>query len=255
MAHFIRNLFLANSRKACLNHGIEIESVKKIKNWSISQTYEMNHAKQFMEGDFFIGLYHNLKLGKLQSSSGHVDPLMLKEFFDEDIEKWRSFLNFIVAKDVMDIGPCVMSPLATWDGPRKKIIIEPLFNEIDHFQRSKFGGSVFEGLTCHATSAEFFINDYYNKIDGAILCRNMLDHTPNWPFVLSNISAYAMSGCYLLCWTDLDHRGSADEGHYDITPDKDSFRRLINQLGFQIIREYSDEMRKEKNFGFVAIKA
>jgi hypothetical protein len=83
----------------------------------------------------------------------------------------------------------------------------------------------------------------------------MLDHTPNWPFVLSNISAYAMSGCHLLCWTDLYHRGSADEGHYDITPDKDSFRRLINQLGFRIIREYSDKMRKEMNLGFIAIKA
>jgi hypothetical protein len=95
--------------------------VKKIKNWSISQTYEINHAKQFMESDFFIELYHDLKSGKLQSSCGHVNALMLKEFFDEDIEKWRDFLNFIVAKHVMDIGPCVMSPLATWDDPRKKL--------------------------------------------------------------------------------------------------------------------------------------
>jgi hypothetical protein len=82
----------------------------------------------------------------------------------------------------------------------------------------------------------------------------MLDHTPKWPFVLSNMSAYAASGCQLLFWTDIDHRGTADDGHFDICSEASSLRRLLEQLGFAIQREFKDVNRHELNWGCVAVK-
>src|SRR5581483_3568069 len=100
---------------------------------------------------------------------------------------------------------------------------------------------------------ETFQEALAGRIDGAILCRNMLDHTPRWAFVLGNIAAYAAVGCKLLLWTDLDHLGTADEGHYDITNDSASFKRLVEALGFRVIREHSAE-RAELNWGCFAEK-
>ena len=99
-----------------------------------------------------------------------------------------------------------------------------------------------------------FYSGIYSAVDGAIFCRNMLDHTPHWRAVLDNISAYACTGSKLLLWTDLDHRGDADEGHYDISSDVGRFANHIRELGFRIVREYSDAGRHELNWGCFAEK-
>jgi hypothetical protein len=226
----------------------------KAKTWATSQAYELAHAISFMQSESFRTLHREVSAGRQRSATGYVNSMMLEEFFAGDAGEWRLFLEAVEGGRVMDIGPCVFSPLANLEGAAERICLEPLHREIDAWQRQHLGGSLFQGMTCHAVGAETFLPEYRAAIDGAIYCRNMLDHTPRWAFVLANISAYAARGCKLLLWTDLDHRGDADDGHYDLTDDEGAFKRLLVQLGFRVIREYRQQARPTLNYGCFAEK-
>jgi len=222
------------------------------KTWANAQDYELRHAIGFMQEDHFQNLFAQFKRGDLMMSKGQVNPLILKEFFSNDFGVWQRFADFVTGKRCMDIGPCVFSPLATWDLCGERIAVEPLGAPIVEWQRANLGMSAFDNLALECCGGDEFIPKYEGRIDGAIYCRNMLDHTPNWPFVLGNISSYAAPGCYLLLWSDLHHHGTADDGHFDITESIDAFRRLIKSLGFEIEREFKVGRVQETEYGCVA---
>lgn len=224
------------------------------KTWELSQRYELEHAIIFMETPDFRGLAKMIQSGDALVSNGYSNELILKEFFGGSSTEWDKFVSEIKGRNCLEIGPCVASPLACWDVAAERHIIEPLLNPIVKWQQENLGFSLFDGLQHHAVSAEELISDLVGKIDGAIYCRNCIDHSPDWPFILSNISHYAATGCHLLLWNDIDHRGTADDGHYDITKDTNAFKRLIQALGFEIVREYQDRARLELNWGCFAIK-
>jgi hypothetical protein len=79
-------------------------------------------------------------------------------------------------------------------------------------------------------------------------------NTPKWPIVLANMSRYAAPGCMLLLWTEYNHHGAADDGHYEICEQAADLKRLVEQLGFEILREHADAERFEANWGCVAKK-
>lgn len=218
------------------------------KTWDASQEYELEHAIGFMKEPFFRQLHADWREGKLRVSEGYRDTLMLSEFFAGSLRLADAFFSEIRGKSCLDIGPCVYSPLASWDVAGKRYAVEPLLKPIEEWQLREFGVSSYRDITGFAAPAEILQTSIVGQIDGAILCRNMLDHTPKWPFVLANISAYAARGCKLMLWTDLDHRGDADEGHYDITSDPEQFKRLVEQLGFKVLREHAAK-RHETNWG------
>jgi hypothetical protein len=202
------------------------------KTWERSQEYELDHAYGFMSEPFFVDLFARFQRGEMQTSNGYLNELLVHEFFEDNPQLFRDFLSAIQGKACLDIGPCVFSPLLTWDGIGEAYAIEPLGDSVREWQRKRFGGSAFDNMNLKSIGADVFLEELASRIDGAIHCRNMLDHTPNWPFVLANISAYAAPGCHFLFWTDIDHGGTADEGHYDICPQSSSIKRLIEQLGF-----------------------
>src|SRR5438445_13851772 len=96
------------------------------KTWEHSQRYELEHAIGFMNDAWFKKLFHDTKAGKLNLSEGHRDALMLKEFFENSGELFDEFVGHISAKSCLDIGPCVLSPLSTWDVAKQRYVIEPL---------------------------------------------------------------------------------------------------------------------------------
>lgn len=229
-------------------------AIEPVKTWEVSQNYELSHAVTFMDSKDFRELANQFHSGENLVSKGYCNELMLKEFFSGQPSEWNGFLEHIKDKTCLEIGPCVLSPLVTWDVCSERHVIEPLVVPIEKWQRENLGFSLFEGLNNHAVGAEELISQIVGKVDGAIYCRNCIDHSPNWAFILSNISHYAAPGCRLMLWNDIDHRGVADEGHYDITTDVIAFKRLIQALGFEIVREYQDESRFELNWGCFAVK-
>ncbi len=192
--------------------------------------------------------------GEFNALNGYRNPRIVEEFFQNSIDTYDEFLLNIRGKARIDVGPCITTPLGQW-GVGDNFIIEPLIDEVVSLQKSKFGFSFFDGMTCFNSPAEKIIDSLINRIDGAIFCRNCIDHSPEWPFILANLSKYATKGCHLLLWNDLNHYGTADDGHYDITTDSKYFSNLIESLGFTIISEYVDTKRSSLNYGCRAVKA
>jgi hypothetical protein len=188
------------------------------------------------------------------ASSGYVDPTLLKEFFSSDLENWSNFVKHISGKRVMEIGPCLITEISRWDIASERIAVEPLYNEIFDYQNKTFGKNGFPNVRVYTSPAEELIPELVSKIDGALFVRNCIDHSPNWPFILGNISRYLSSGSYLLIWNDLLHPESYKEGHYDICDSKEMFRDLIISLGFKIISEWEFSDSPCLNYGCRAIK-
>jgi hypothetical protein len=246
----IGRLFSRLSRQAV----VETPGVVRAKSWHEAQEYELRHTYDFMSEVFFTDLFRKYRAGELNTANGYFNELFVREFFANDIELFRQFLEKIQGKACLDIGPCVFTPLVTWHGIGAAAAIEPLGDAVREWQREHFDKSVFDDVELRSVGADVFIPEFESRFDGAIHCRNMLDHTPNWPFVLSNISAYAAPGCHLLLWTDIDHRGTADAGHFDICSDAAQLKRLLQRLGFEIERDFEASDRPEVNWGCIAVK-
>jgi len=224
------------------------------KNWRVSQEYELKATFEFMNSDFFRTRSREIHSGLRNASSGFNDETLLKEFFKGDELLFRDFLSHIANKVCLDIGPCVATPLKSWDVTTKHVVIEPLFDLINDWQIKNLGFSLYDGIKCYSAPAENQIDELVGGIDGVIYCRNCIDHTPHWPFILSNISRYAIPGCKLMLWNDIFHGEGVDDGHYNITKNPKDFSRLIEALGFNIIREYEDTDRLSVNWGCFAEK-
>ena len=95
---------------------------------------------------------------------------------------------------------------------------------------------------------------YDGKIDGAIMCRNTLDHCADPIKIMDNIVKYAAPGCFLFLWTDLWHKYGVNEGHRNICEDVGAFKNEIESRGFEIIYEFNQNKRATLNIGINAVK-
>ncbi len=217
-----------------------------------AQEYEMHHAEQWIRenADWVWPLFDNAKGGARE-----VHDIVFKEFFAGDRSVWEEFAQWLDGKALLDVGSGPVPTPSVWQWPARRYVIDPLAAEYDRVVRQLFGRSWFEGVTLFPEAAEHNVVDLNGKIDGAVYCRNCLDHCAEPYLVLSNLARYAAPGSALLLWTDLFHLDGPDAGHSNITKDKNGFRRLIENLGFKIIRESPEALgRPTVNFGCFAVK-
>ena len=226
------------------------------KTWNVSQEYEFIAAKSCMDDPHFgehMAIHKTLLDKKLYELSSTV---FLQEFFSGDQKKFSDFVEKVRGKNSLEIGPSCATILGNWWWSKHNYVIEPLFDKIQQYQQEKFGYSIFDGITNYAQGAEHFIPELEGKIDGAVICRNCIDHSPHWAFILSNIVSYMAPGASLLIWNDIHHNDGVDDGHYEITDNIDNYKRLLNNLGLSITHEFSYDLsqRNTINHGCVAIK-
>lgn len=222
--------------------------------WADAQEYEFENARLYMESEQFKGVLEMMNSGDKAISRGYVDPLVLKEFFSDDMACWNVFVQHIRNKTVLEIGPCLATQLSLWDVAKNRVVIEPLLTKIQNYQMARFGMTGFPGVVGHACPAEERVESLVGSVDGAVFIRNCIDHSPQWPFILSNIADYLVSGGYLLLWTDLAHPPGFEDGHYDITSNIESFRHLLRNMGFDVLSEYQNLESPCLNYGCRAIK-
>lgn len=223
---------------------------------AVAQRYELRHNDLWLrQHDAALWeLIEQAKAGE-RGPVGEMNELALTEFFAGDLGRWTEFAEAIAGRTVMDIGGGPLPFMAFWPWAGNRIALDPLADEYSRTANDVTGRSWFDEFTVIAKPAEQFISELAGAVDGAIICRNALDHTSEPYLILSNIASYAATGCRLLFWTDLHHEGGRDQGHSDITKDRDGFRRLIENLQFEIEAEVRPRDRHDAiEFGCLATK-
>jgi hypothetical protein len=192
----------------------------------------------------------------VNTGADFAPPGWVHEFFGDDVGLYRAFADRLAGRRLLEVGPGPLPAIAYFPQASLRVAIDPLISKYSAEISAAFGDDpVFAGIRCHAAKAEELFAEYEGKIDGAIVCRNALDHLDHPEFVLSNFATYAAPGCALLLWTDLFHLNGHDEGHHNITRDVSSFSRLISNLGFRIERRCPpNEGRPTIAFGCFAIR-
>ena len=223
--------------------------------WGKAQEYELGSSERWLKENFEI-LYHRIQSAK---AAGEYWPgpgsLVVTEFFVDRYEQWSEFAMDIKDKVVLELGAGPCGALAVWWWIKRRIIIDPLILDYKQVSLHLFERTWYtDDIELHALPGEHFIDRLNCQIDGAIICRNTLDHCDKPMKVLDNIAAYAKSGCYLLLWTDPWHPGGRDEGHSNITSDRNAFEQHISSLGFEILYSFEDVQRPTVNYGCRARK-
>jgi hypothetical protein len=222
----------------------------------VAQRYELRHNEAWLRerhGSVWE-LIEDAQAGR-REGTGELNQLFQREFFGGDPQRWSEFVDLIRDRTVLDIGGGPLPVMAFWPWAGRRIALDPLANKYSQSAADVTGRSWFDDFTVMAQPAEQFVPSLSGAVDGAIVCRNALDHTSEPYLILSNIASYASPGCHLLLWTDLHHLGARDRGHSDITKDREGFRRLIENLGFDIETETpAHDGRGTIEFGCVAVK-
>lgn len=222
--------------------------------WADAQKFELKHAIGFMDHPGFQEWVSRFDDSRFLASNGFLDKYFVGEFFGGDEVIAADFLRHITGKAVLDIGPCVFTPISVWDVAARRIIIEPLYNQVSQWQIENRGRNLFVNVDeAYSSPAEQLIPQLIAKVDGAVLVRNCIDHSPQWPFILSNIARYMTPGAVLLLWNDLMHPPEYLDGHYDITDDSAAFRRLLETMGFSIEFEFRQPHSTMLDYGCRAV--
>ena len=231
------------------------QSIESIEPWEKAQAYEWQHSVSFMQEDFFKGVFKEvMDFCDAKNSKELTSELFMKDFFNNESSRWLEFADWIEGKVCLELGPNVAGTLCTWWWSGKRIVIEPLIERIKDYQKDNFNHTIYtDDIVCHALPAEVLIPDLVGAVDGVVVCRNCIDHSPEWIFILNNIATYTAHGAFLLFWSDLFHN-ERESGHYNLTRDVEGFKRLLSNLGFDFLHEFSYEDRNTLNFGCLARK-
>lgn len=232
-----------------------------------AQEYELRCNNHFAETDkdYQEGSKKLLEQIEKYKNTGEITPFeewplwtgIHHEFFKGSVEEFNYFIEKIKDKTSLEVGSGPCGLLNVLYQLKSRIFIEPLLDGYRKKQLSLLGKTWFsEDVICYSQPAEILIPELIGKIDGMIICRNCIDHTQDWKYIMNNISQYASPGCHFLFWADLYHLNGGDDGHFNVTDDKDYFRRYVKDIGFEIHSEWEmpEAERKCINLGFVAKK-
>jgi len=222
------------------------------KPWSEAQDYELRYTLEWLaspNAPICLAKYHKVYEEKLYALNS---PMHMKEFFQDDEVLLGEFIDYTTNKNCLEIGCSCVPLINSFWWAKRNFLIEPLLPHLKNYCPD-----VFEHTVNYGQSAGIKIPELVGQIDGAVVCRNCLDHTPEWAGILSNIREYTQRGAYLLLWNDIYHPFGSDAGHYNITPNVDNWKKGIADLGFRMEREVQSidhETRKTISYGCVGRK-
>ena len=195
----------------------------------LAQGYELLSARRTMRRALHSWL------AVVQGARGAPPQGADDQWFCGSQELFAQFVAHTKDRTSLEIGSGPMGQLASWPWIRRRIVIDPLIEKYRAYQLRRFGKTVWtDDIETHACAAESVIPELRGKIDGAIICRNALDHTEDPLSVLAAIAQYAAPGCYLLLWTDIWHLGGVTIGHRNITKSVAAMDALL--IGFDLIQ-------------------
>jgi hypothetical protein len=198
-----------------------------------AQKYEMLSARGTIRRAFpevYSAWEHERAAGGLWQSAND-------EWFLGDVACWQTFVAHVKPRTSLEIGSGPFGYLAPCYWMKRRIVIDPLINKYRAYQLKQFGKTFWtDDIEAHAAPAEQLIEALRGAIDGCIVSRNALDHMEDPLSAIERLAQYATAGCYLLLSTDIWHADGGDVGHRNITRSSAALDRLLDGLGFDIIR-------------------
>jgi 2-polyprenyl-3-methyl-5-hydroxy-6-metoxy-1,4-benzoquinol methylase len=162
--------------------------------------------------------------GSRSRSSNSIWMNESKKYFESFGYNPEYFTN----KTLIDLGAGSKSR-AAWFSNANIISIEPLankFKSIRHYDLNKAG-------KVYSEPAEKYLENLQETADG-IICINVLDHCYDAKIIMENCYKYLKSNGEFCLSVDL-HKGRDDKHPIGFT--LESLKQLINDTGFQIIKE------------------
>lgn len=199
----------------------------------LAQLYEFASSWRTMRSSFAKN-YMDWENARANGSLWHNGQ---DQWFRGDEALWAAFVSHVRDRTCMEIGSGPYGYLALAHWIKTRIVIDPLVDRYRAEQLRLLGKTFFTPeIETHAIPAERPIPHLVGQVDGAVVCRNALDHCDDPLEVINVMSRYAGSGCYLLLWTDIWHIGGAPIGHRNITRSIDAMDSLLNGLGFELLK-------------------
>lgn len=198
--------------------------------WNDAQDYEIDWWRKYYE-NVSTSESQTEASAKMPDSLDRLDRMLLPQKQINLIrEKYRGGGICIE----MGAGP-VLGYMLDIPDKNRRIIIEPLCERYAAL-RAEFGVELYNerGIEYYPQGADIYIPELQDTADVMFLM-NMLDHTPDWPFVLGNAASYAKKNCLLHIANDIDHHSESVQGHFNITYNPEKFFKLIEQFGFEMI--------------------
>jgi hypothetical protein len=199
----------------------------------VAQRYELEHAR------VWIREHHQRMtdaVAQAKRSGGHWVNADSQWFAGDEIA-WAAWVEHVKGRSVLEIGSGPYGQISPCSWMTKRTVIDPLAESYRSIQMSMNGETFFpDEIEVISAPAETQIAHLVGKVDGAIFCRNALDHCEDPFSVLGNISAYAAPGCELFLWTDIWHLNGPDAGHRNITKSETFMDTAISALGFKLVR-------------------
>ena len=225
------------------------------KTWIKSQEYELEYGKKWMRSEAAKKYLNDCK--KIKKTKVYEFNHGYANFFTKKPELFAEFLLQTTGRARLEVGTSVCPLVNSFWWTSVNYVIEPLLDVIVPYQRELLGYTVFDETINYSVPGEVLVPELVGKVDGVVVCRNCLDHTPQWQDILRNISQYSVPGAWLLLWNDLHKPQEPDAGHYNITTDVDWWRDNIISLGYSIINEYTEpehDVQGILNYGCVAVR-
>lgn len=200
---------------------------------SKAQVFELDHNAQTIESDFarvYAEAAENEAVGGLWQSASD-------QWFQGDESLFQQFVEHVRERKVLEIGPGPFGHIAPCYWMKDRAVIEPLVDRYRELQIKAAGETFFtDKIKAYAQPAEVVIDELIGAVDGAIICRNALDHCEDPLAVLYNLGKYAAPGAWLLLWTDIWHLEGHDDGHQSITKSPEVFETFLRAVGFEVVK-------------------
>lgn len=202
-------------------------------NFRSAQWYELISAKGTINRSF-ADLLNHIDATKAAGGLWHGPD---DAFFGGERALFDSFAEHVRDRRCLEIGSGPFGYLSPCYWIKKRIVIDPLIDRYREHQLATAGRTLWTPeIDTYALPAEQIVPELRGAIDGAVICQNALDHGEDPLAVLNAISEYAASGCYFLFWTDIWHIDGTDIGHRNITKSTGIMPKLMDGLGFDILR-------------------
>ena len=193
--------------------------------WLFAQEFELSWWDDYYK--------KHLSHGGMLDKTRLLDGMLLPEKY---IAILRKLANDNSRHTFIEVGAGpALGYMTSVSSANRRIIIEPLcekYKQLRIDNNYRIDNEI--GIEYYPVGGDIYIPELKESAD-VLFVMNMLDHTPEWPFVLGNISAYIKQGGYIYLSNDIDHHADVVKGHFNITYNPEKLLLLIKQLGFEII--------------------